>query len=97
MSPGDREDYRQLALDIFTKYPPKDGRSSKSECPQCGTDIHDWIHSCPECGARFASCVASGRPLMDTSLVWSCRTCKHSAAEHDVVSRHSCPLCHSAI
>ena len=42
LSPSDREDYQQLALDIFTKYPPKDGRYSKSECPQCGNDIQDW-------------------------------------------------------
>ncbi|KAI9557994.1 hypothetical protein GHT06_014747 [Daphnia sinensis] len=97
LNPADRENYSLLALEIFTKYPPKDGRSSKIECPHCSTDIQDWSNSCPECNNRFASCVATGRPLMDTSLIWSCRVCKHSAAEHDVVTRNSCPLCHSSI
>ena len=55
------------------------------------------MNQCPHCSNRFASCIATGRPLLDTSLLWSCRVCKHSATEHDILTRNSCPLCHSAL
>lgn len=42
MSAADKENYSQLALDIFTKHSPKDGRCNKIECSQCGADIQDW-------------------------------------------------------
>lgn len=58
-------------------------------CFRCGV--------CPSCGNRFPICVATGRPLMDTSLTWTCMVCKHSASEQDMTVRQSCPLCHTPV
>ncbi|KAJ9582947.1 hypothetical protein L9F63_022708, partial [Diploptera punctata] len=90
-------EYESLAMDIFTKYTPKDARSNRSECMNCETMIPDWCGVCPSCGNRFQICVATGRPLMDMTTAWTCSVCKHSAAEQDMAVRQSCPLCHSSI
>ncbi|XP_069691780.1 WD repeat-containing protein 35 isoform X3 [Periplaneta americana] len=92
-----RREYETLAMDIFTKYTPKDARGNRSECTNCETMIPDWCSVCPSCGNRFAICVATGRPLMDMSLAWTCAVCKHSAADQDITVRQSCPLCHSPV
>ena len=42
LSANDRESYGQLALEIFSKYAPKDGRFGQSECPHCSHAIPDW-------------------------------------------------------
>ena len=34
-----REDYEELAMDIFVKQAPKDSRSNRSECASCETMI----------------------------------------------------------
>lgn len=94
---GKRLEYEALAMDIFTKYTPKDARSTRSECTNCETMIPDWCGVCPSCGNRFPICVATGRPLMDMSLAWTCTVCKHSASDQDITVRQSCPLCHSSI
>ena len=43
MSSSERETYSQLALEIFSKYPPKDGRHGHSDCPHCSQAIADWL------------------------------------------------------
>ncbi|XP_048515413.1 WD repeat-containing protein 35 isoform X2 [Athalia rosae] len=93
-----REDYEELALTIFTKYPPRDSRNTKSECVTCETLVPDWCVACPNCATRFPGCVITGKPLMDISHGWICTVCRHHAAtEHDIVNITSCPLCHSII
>ena len=37
-----RLEYETLAMDIFTKYTPKDARCNRSECTSCETMIPDW-------------------------------------------------------
>ena len=37
-----REEYQELAMDIFVKQAPKDSRSNRSECASCETMIPDW-------------------------------------------------------
>ena len=39
---GVRDEYEELAMDIFVKQAPKDSRSNRSECASCETMIPDW-------------------------------------------------------
>ncbi|XP_046828988.1 WD repeat-containing protein 35 [Vespa crabro] len=93
-----REEYEELAVNIFTKYNPKDTRNVKAECVNCETLIPDWCVVCPNCMSRFPACIISGKPLMDLSNAWICTVCRHHVAtERDVVNINACPLCHSTI
>lgn len=92
-----REEYQELAMDIFVKYSPKDSRSNRAECTSCETMIPDWCGSCPSCGTKFPVCIVTGRPLMDLSFLWTCSTCHHRAYEQDVAIKQNCPLCHAPI
>ena len=42
LSPQQREEYEELAMDIFVKHMPKDSRANRSECASCETMIPDW-------------------------------------------------------
>ena len=42
LSPQQREEYEELAMDIFVKHSPKDSRGNRSECASCETMIPDW-------------------------------------------------------
>lgn len=95
LSAEQRQEYEDLAVEIFLKHSPKDARSSKAECAACETMIPDWCSMCPSCNAKFPICVATGRPIMDSTQQWTCGRCKHSAHKQDMISRHSCPLCHA--
>ncbi|XP_014602693.1 PREDICTED: WD repeat-containing protein 35 [Polistes canadensis] len=93
-----REEYEELAVNIFTKHNPKDTRNVKAECVNCETLIPDWCVICPNCMTRFPACIVSGKPLMDLSNAWTCTVCRHHVAtERDVVNINACPLCHSTI
>ena len=37
-----REEYQELAMDIFVKQAPKDSRSNRAECASCESMIPDW-------------------------------------------------------
>lgn len=93
-----REEYEELALQIFMNHPPKDSKNIKSECVNCESLVPDWCVACPNCATRFPACVVSGKPLMDLSAAWICTVCRHHAAtERDIVNINACPLCHSTI
>jgi WD repeat-containing protein 35 len=94
--PNDRRKiYEELAISIFSKNPPKDSRNtSKSECTYCETMISDWCTVCPSCQTKFPICIASGRPIMDSSQQWTCSRCGHNAYKSDLVTFSNCPLCH---
>merc|ERR1712029_1164662 len=94
---GTREEYEELAMDIFVKQAPKDSRSNRSECASCETMIPDWVSTCPSCQAKFPTCIVTGRPLMDLSSAWTCQTCHHRAYEQDITLKQNCPLCHAVI
>ncbi|XP_049861684.1 WD repeat-containing protein 35 isoform X1 [Schistocerca gregaria] len=97
ISEAKRQEYEDLAMDIFTKYTPKDSRLNRSECTACETMVPDEFRMCPSCGTKFPSCIATGRPLLDMSSVWTCGVCKHCASEQDMIVRQSCPLCHASV
>ncbi|KAG5344860.1 WDR35 protein, partial [Acromyrmex heyeri] len=98
ISEAKKEEYEELAVDIFTKHTPKDSRNNKAECVNCETLVPDWCTACPNCSTRFPACIVSGKPLMDLSIAWICTVCRHHVAtERDVVNINACPLCHSTI
>ncbi|XP_045542737.1 WD repeat-containing protein 35 [Papilio machaon] len=86
--------FEELAIEIFTRCKPKDNRGNKFDCPSCQTSIPDWSVRCLSCGAQFPGCVVSGRVLSAAHATWSCTTCAAAAQRHDLVIRHSCPMCH---
>ncbi|XP_070516916.1 WD repeat-containing protein 35 isoform X2 [Cardiocondyla obscurior] len=93
-----KEEYEELAVDIFTKHVPKDSRNNKAECVNCETLVPDWCIVCPNCSTKFPACIVSGKPLTDLSIAWICTVCRHHVAtERDVVNINACPLCHSTI
>eukprot|EP00003_Mantamonas_plastica_P005395 TRINITY_DN1432_c0_g2_i2.p1 TRINITY_DN1432_c0_g2~~TRINITY_DN1432_c0_g2_i2.p1 ORF type:complete len:683 (-),score=224.60 TRINITY_DN1432_c0_g2_i2:311-2359(-) len=97
LSKEQREQYEDLAMDVFIKYVPRDPISrSGARCPSCDTQIHDWSTQCEGCGNQFAACIASGRPITD-SHYFQCRTCKHGGRHMEVQKLRNCPLCHSLI
>lgn len=97
LSSEQKQQYEDLALEIFMKHFPKDSRNNKAECTSCETMIPDWCNICPSCSTKFPICVATGRPIMDPRQQWTCPQCKHSAYTQDILTRQSCPLCHASI
>lgn len=100
----EKEQYKNLALAIFTKYAPKDPASRSLPCPnadknKCDSKVSDWSTSCNDCSKSWPGCIASGRPLINPSPseMATCRTCKHRAYDRELRKFDFCPLCHSPL
>ncbi|ESO83236.1 hypothetical protein LOTGIDRAFT_197584 [Lottia gigantea] len=93
MSPEQKQQYEELALDIFTHHSPKDTRNNKVECPNCASPMPDWATLCTSCDSKFPTCIVTGRPIIANEF-WMCSHCKHRAFENEIRNLHSCPLCH---
>nr|XP_026487691.1 WD repeat-containing protein 35 isoform X1 [Vanessa tameamea] len=91
------EIFENIAIEIFTRCKPKDARGNKVECPHCQLGIPDWMASCPGCSTEFPGCVVSGRPLLAPHTTWTCNVCEAHAQHHELVLRHSCPMCHTQL
>lgn len=85
----------ELAIEIFMKKAPKDSKVVHLECPNCESTVSDYGSTCSGCGSKFPICVATGRPILDTTQHWTCNFCKHSAYSQDMIARQTCPLCHT--
>lgn len=86
--------YQNLALEIFTKHQPVDPPNKrKYECPECNSEVKDWMTACSDCGAKFPACIVSGRPILNSKSV-QCKVCRHRAIDHEVRTINFCPLCH---
>ncbi|KAL5015359.1 hypothetical protein ScPMuIL_009629 [Solemya velum] len=96
LMPELKQQFEELALEIFTKHSPKDSRSNKVECTSCGSGIPDWAFVCPSCDTKFPTCIVTGRPLLEYQF-WMCSSCKHRAYESEITSRKTCPLCHTHV
>ncbi|XP_060579333.1 WD repeat-containing protein 35-like [Ruditapes philippinarum] len=109
LSPEHRQQYEELALEIFTKHSPKDSRSTTIECTSCSSTIPDWkkeenlgargvnrSNACPSCDTKFPTCIVTGKPLMEYQF-WMCSACKHRAYESEIAQRQTCPLCHTPV
>ncbi|KAJ2953608.1 hypothetical protein O0L34_g1214 [Tuta absoluta] len=89
--------FENLAIEIFTRCKPKDSKGNKIDCPNCKTSMPEWYASCPGCDTQFAGCAVSARSLVAPHAVWSCAACGARAQHHELVLRHSCPLCHKQL
>lgn len=92
-----RQQYEELAINIFSRYDPKDGKSKSVTCFTCETPVADCSTLCPNCGSHFPPCTASGQPLTNPTGAWQCGTCYHVANPLEITTRKTCPLCHTAI
>ncbi|XP_049547434.1 WD repeat-containing protein 35 [Anopheles darlingi] len=89
-----RQQYEELAINIFTRYEPKDNKVKHISCYTCETPVADCCTRCPNCGSRFPPCIASGQPLTNPTGAWQCSGCYHVANPLEITSRKTCPLCH---
>uniref|UniRef100_F6XA62 WD repeat-containing protein 35 n=1 Tax=Xenopus tropicalis TaxID=8364 RepID=F6XA62_XENTR len=79
-----KQQYEDLALEIFTKHSPKDTRKP---------DLENF----PEGGeGKLPTCIASGRVITEYQF-WMCNVCKHCVLDREITNYNFCPLCHSSI
>ncbi|XP_063617701.1 WD repeat-containing protein 35 [Cydia splendana] len=93
----DPDNFEKLAIEIFTRCKPKDVKGNKIDCPNCNAAIPEWKAVCPSCDTVFPGCAVSGRALAAPRAVWTCAACAARAQQHDLVLRHSCPMCHAPL
>ncbi|KAJ3613075.1 hypothetical protein NHX12_019331 [Muraenolepis orangiensis] len=79
-----RQLYEDLALEIFTKYSPKDGCTLELHSTPEGTDV------------KFPTCMVTGRPIQELQF-WTCSVCRHYALEQEISKYNFCPLCHTSL
>ncbi|XP_039278851.1 WD repeat-containing protein 35 [Nilaparvata lugens] len=89
-----REEYADIAIQIFTKHAPRDFRTNQAECSSCATFISLWTGTCGRCDTRYPACIATGRTITDVTSAWSCQACMHSAFYKEISKFSNCPLCH---
>lgn len=92
-----RQEYEELAVNILSRYEPKDVKTDQIPCFACETLVADWQTSCPNCGSHFPACIASGQSVMNPQVAWQCNKCQHLAKRIEIASRKSCPLCHTLV
>uniref|UniRef100_A0A3Q2CBS3 WD repeat-containing protein 35 n=1 Tax=Cyprinodon variegatus TaxID=28743 RepID=A0A3Q2CBS3_CYPVA len=84
LSPEQQQLYEDLALQIFTKHPPKDSRMMEATRLSEGSE------------EKLPTCIVTGRPIQEYQF-WVCGVCKHCALEHEIRKYSCCPLCHSTV
>jgi len=87
LSPAERESYSDVALRIFTQFPPSEagGRTlAPGSLPETSQQVKD------------TTCMLTGRALGDTRY-YQCPTCRHKMMQHKLTGLRVCPLCHSRI
>ncbi|XP_053316634.1 WD repeat-containing protein 35 isoform X1 [Spea bombifrons] len=85
VGPDQRQQYEDLALEIFTKHSPKD-------------DVKPDPENIPDGNGegKIPTCIVSGRPITEYQF-WMCSVCKHCAQEREIAAYSFCPLCHTPI
>jgi WD repeat-containing protein 35 len=96
ISQEERNAFANLALHIFTKNPPSDPSSRSFSCTKCGGNVKDWNSQCGGCGKKFQACIQTGRSMLEKRL-YTCRTCRHQAFDHELRGVSNCPLCHTVL
>ncbi|KAH0621957.1 hypothetical protein JD844_023742 [Phrynosoma platyrhinos] len=79
-----RQQYEELALQIFTKHYPKDNKKS---------ELDGLLE---EGEGKLPTCVATGRPITEYQF-WMCNICKHCVQAQEISNYNFCPLCHSSV
>ncbi|KAM7334874.1 hypothetical protein ACRRTK_005351 [Alexandromys fortis] len=84
LSAEQKQQYEDLALEIFTKHMPKDNRKSE-------------LNSLLEGGeGKLPTCIATGSPIIEYQF-WVCKVCKHYVLAQEISNYNFCPLCHSSV
>ncbi|EGW08224.1 WD repeat-containing protein 35 [Cricetulus griseus] len=84
LSAEQKQQYEDLALEIFTKHTPKDNRKSE-------------LNSLLEGGeGKLPTCIATGSPIIEYQF-WVCKVCKHYVLAQEISNYNFCPLCHSSV
>uniref|UniRef100_F6XLP3 WD repeat domain 35 n=1 Tax=Monodelphis domestica TaxID=13616 RepID=F6XLP3_MONDO len=84
LSTEQKQQYEDLALEIFTKHTPKDNRKSELDSILEGGE------------GKLPTCVATGSPIMEYQF-WMCNVCKHCVLAQEISNYNFCPLCHSSV
>ncbi|XP_024603589.1 WD repeat-containing protein 35 isoform X3 [Neophocaena asiaeorientalis asiaeorientalis] len=84
LSSEQKQQYENLALEIFTKHTPKDNRKSELDSLLEGGE------------GKLPTCVATGNPVTEYQF-WTCSVCKHCVLAQEISNYNFCPLCHSAV
>ncbi|KAM7060824.1 WD repeat-containing protein 35 isoform 1-T1 [Acridotheres tristis] len=84
LKPEQRQQYEDLALEIFTRYKPKYNKK---------TDLDDVLESRD---GKLPVCVATGAPILEYRF-WMCSVCKHCMKANEAGHYNACPLCHSTV
>lgn len=100
LTPKQREQYENLAFQLFGRHPPTNQQKQEFKCPKssCQALITEYDINCRECGSHFSPCIASGQSILAKDY-YTCKTCKHKAltnALRTLKLRH-CTLCHGKI
>uniref|UniRef100_A0A803XM55 WD repeat-containing protein 35 n=1 Tax=Meleagris gallopavo TaxID=9103 RepID=A0A803XM55_MELGA len=81
LSQEQRQQYEDLALEIFTRHCPKNNKK---------TDLDDVLESGD---GKLPVCVATGDPILEYRF-WMCSVCKHCMKAKERSNYNFCPLCH---
>ncbi|XP_077008272.1 WD repeat-containing protein 35 isoform X1 [Tamandua tetradactyla] len=84
LSSEQKQQYEDLALEIFTKHTPKDNRKSELDSLLEGGE------------GKLPTCVATGSPITEYQF-WMCGVCKHCALTQEISNYNFCPLCHGPV
>ncbi|XP_022369245.1 WD repeat-containing protein 35 isoform X5 [Enhydra lutris kenyoni] len=84
LSSEQKQQYEDLALEIFTKHTPKDNRKSELDSLLEGGE------------GKLPTCVATGSPITEYQF-WMCSVCKHCVLAQEISNYNFCPLCHSSV
>ncbi|KAM5143257.1 WD repeat-containing protein 35 isoform 2-T2 [Callospermophilus lateralis] len=84
LSSEQKQQYEDLALEIFTKHNPKDNRKSELDSLLEGGE------------GKLPTCVATGSPITEYQF-WMCAVCKHCVLAQEISNYNFCPLCHSSV
>ncbi|XP_035465888.1 WD repeat-containing protein 35 isoform X2 [Scophthalmus maximus] len=84
LEPDERQQYQDLALEIFIKHTPKDSRMMERQRSSEGAE------------GKLPTCIVSGLPIQEFQF-WMCSVCKHCAQEQEIGKYSCCPLCHNPV
>uniref|UniRef100_A0A2K5JCK1 WD repeat-containing protein 35 n=1 Tax=Colobus angolensis palliatus TaxID=336983 RepID=A0A2K5JCK1_COLAP len=84
LSSEQKQQYEDLALEIFTKHAPKDNRKPELDSLMEGGE------------GKLPTCVATGSPIPEDQF-WMCSVCKHGVLAQEISRYSFCPLCHSPV
>lgn len=99
LSVSEREAFSDLALAIFSEnrpLDPEDGERVKCPSSSCRTPLRPWAINCMACGANFAACMASGKPIFGGDT-FRCKVCRHRTLKSELGAALTCALCHAPV